>query len=67
MKKLVVFDLDGTLAEWDPDFSKRKRMKAILDPLLPEFSVHLGGALSIGIKDPHETKRVIEAIVACLE
>jgi HAD superfamily hydrolase (TIGR01484 family) len=104
--------------KWDPDFSKRKRMKAILDTLIPEFSVHLGGAtsidvtqrgidkaygirklrdilhvaidemifigdalfpggndypakeagvLSIGIKDPHETKRVIEAIVACLE
>jgi phosphomannomutase len=104
--------------KWDPDFSKRKRMKAVLDTLIPEFSVHLGGATSIDvtqhgidkaygirklrdilhvaieemifigdavfpggndypakeagtlcieIKDPHETKRVIEAIVACLE
>jgi phosphomannomutase len=104
--------------KWDPDFNKRKRMKAVLDTLIPEFSVHLGGAtsidvtqqgidkaygirklrdilhiaidamifigdalfpggndypvkeagaLSIEIKDPHETKRVIEAIVACLE
>ncbi|HEY0341622.1 MAG TPA: HAD hydrolase family protein, partial [Steroidobacteraceae bacterium] len=102
--------------KWDPDFSKRKRMRAVLDTLIPEFSVHLGGstsidvtqqgidkgygirklrdilhiaiddmifvgdavfpggndypakeagALSIEIKDPHETKRVIEAIVAC--
>jgi len=25
------------------------------------------GAFSIEVKDPHETKRVIEAIVACLE
>jgi HAD superfamily hydrolase (TIGR01484 family) len=25
------------------------------------------GALSIQVKDPHETKRVIEAIIACLE
>ena len=104
--------------KWDPDFSKRKEAKALLDKLIPEFSVRLGGAtsidvtkqgidkgygirklrdvlgLSIGemlfigdavfpggndypakqagapsieVKDPHETKRVIEAIVACLE
>jgi phosphomannomutase len=103
--------------KWDPDFSKRQRMKTVLETLIPEFSVHLGGATSIdvtqhgidkaygirklrdilhiaieemifigdalfpggndypakeagalciGIKDPHETKRVIEAIVACL-
>ena len=103
---------------WDPDFLKRKKAKAILDELIPEFSVHLGGATSIDItrhgidkgygiqklrdvlgisigemifigdavfpggndypakeagvfsievKDPHETKRVIEAITACLE
>jgi len=104
--------------KWDPDFSKRKGVKALLDKLIPEFSVRLGGAtsidvtkhgidkaygirklrdvlgiaikemifigdavfpggndypakeagaLSIEVKDPHETKRVIEAIVACLE
>jgi phosphomannomutase len=104
--------------KWDPDFTKRKGMKAILDKLIPEFSVRLGGstsvdvtkhgidkaygirklrdvlgipilemifigdavfpggndypakeagALSIEVKDPHETKRVIEAIIACLE
>ena len=103
--------------KWDPDFAKRKRMKAILDKLIPEFSVRLGGAtsvdvtkpgidkaygirklrdvlkipiaemifvgdavfpggndypakeagaLSIEVRDPHETKRVIEAIGACL-
>ncbi len=102
---------------WDPDFSKRKRIKALLDPLLPEFSVHLGGATSIDVtkpgidkaygirklketlcigipdmiyigdaifpggndypakqagalcicvRDPNETKRVIETIIACL-
>jgi len=102
---------------WDPDFAKRKKMEVILDELIPEFSVRLGGAtsvdvtkhgidkaygirklrdvlgisipemlfigdaifpggndypakeagaLSIEVKDPHETKRVIEAIVACL-
>ena len=104
--------------KWDPDFAKRKKMQAVLEALIPEFSVHLGGAtsiditqhgidkaygirklrdilriaigemifigdalfpggndypakeagaLSIEVKDPHETKRVIEAIVACLE
>ncbi len=103
--------------KWDPDFSKRKHIKALLDPLLPDFSVHLGGttsiditrpgidkaygirklrdilhvgipdmiylgdalfpggndypakqagALCIRVRDPSETKRVIEAIIACL-
>lgn len=103
---------------WDPDFAKRKQMKTLLDGLIPEFSVRLGGAtsvdvtkpgidkaygigklrdilgvgigemifigdalfpggndypakeagvVSIQVKDPHETKRVIEAIIACLD
>jgi hypothetical protein len=103
---------------WDPDFTKRQKIKAILDTFIPEFSVHLGGmtsvdvtkpgvdkaygirklrdilgitiaemifigdALFIGgndyparetgvvciqVRDPDETKRVIEAIIACLE
>ena len=103
--------------KWDPDFSKRKQMKAALDQLIPEFTVRLGGAtsidvtkhgidkaygirklrdvlcigidqmifigdaifpggndypakeagaLSIQVRNPHETKRVIEAIAACL-
>ena len=102
--------------KWDPDFTKRKKMKVILDTLIPDFSVRLGGSTSIdvtepgidkayGIKklrdilviavkemifvgdalfpggndypaeqagvdsiqvrDPHETKRVIETIIAC--
>jgi HAD superfamily hydrolase (TIGR01484 family) len=102
---------------WDPDFEKRKKIKAILAPLIPGFSIQLGGATSIdvtrlgidkaygikklretlglaiadmlfigdalfpggndyparqagvasiGVRDPHETKRVIEAITACL-
>jgi phosphomannomutase len=102
---------------WDPDFKKREKIKAILDPLIPEFSVRLGGAtsidvtehgidkaygirklrdvlgidikdmvfvgdaifpggndypakqagvVSIEVRDPDETKRVIEAIIACL-
>ena len=103
--------------KWDPDFSKRRRMKALLDKSIPQFSVRLGGTtsvdvtkqgidkaygigrlrdilgvginemifigdalfpggndypakeagvVSIQIKDPHETKRVIETIIACL-
>jgi phosphomannomutase len=120
----ITFSALGQLApldekkKWDPDFAKRKKMEAVLETLIPEFSVHLGGAtsidvtqhgidkaygirklrdilriaidemifvgdavfpggndypakeagaLSIEVKDPHETKRVIEAIVACLE
>lgn len=119
----ITFSALGQLApleekkKWDPDFTKRKKLTAILDTLIPEFSVRMGGAtsvdvtkhgidkgygirklrdilhipidemifigdavfpggndypakeagaLSIEIKDPHETKRVIEAIVACL-
>jgi HAD superfamily hydrolase (TIGR01484 family) len=104
--------------KWDPDFTKRKQIKADLEKFIPEFSVRLGGttsvdvtkpgidkaygikklrdtlsigidemifigdalfpggndypakeagALSIQVRDPEETKRVIEAIVACLD
>ena len=103
--------------KWDPDFTKRKKIKAMLDPLIGDYSVRLGGATSIDItkpgidkaygirklrdllgiaikemifigdalfpggndypaeeagvesicvRDPDETKRVIEAIIACL-
>ncbi len=101
--------------KWDPDFAKREKMKKILDPMIPGFSVRLGGAtsidvtkpgidkaygigklrdimgiaieemifvgdalfpggndypaeqagvVSIRVRDPHETKRVIETIIA---
>lgn len=104
--------------KWDPDFKKRKKIKAILDKSIPEFSVQLGGTtsvditkpgidkaygirklrdkldisidemifigdalfpggndypakeagvVSIQVRDPNESKRVIEAIVACLD
>ena len=104
--------------KWDPDVTKRKRMKTLLDKLIPEFSVRLGGTtsvdvtkpgidkaygirklrdtlglgidemifigdalfpggndypakeagvVSIQVRDLNETKRVIEAIVACLD
>ena len=101
---------------WDPDFAKRKKLKALLDELIPAYSVRLGGTTSIDVtkpgidkgygigklrdtlgvpiqemlfigdalfpggndypaeeagvesiqvRDPNETKRVIQAIVAC--
>lgn len=104
-------------AQWDPDFSKRKQIQAMLDVMLPNFSVRLGGTTSIdvtrpgidkaygirklrdilniplaamlfigdaifpggndyaakeagvdciAVRDPEETKRVVDAIIACL-
>jgi hypothetical protein len=104
--------------KWDSDFAKRKKIKAILDTLIPEFSVRIGGAtsidvtkhgidkaygikklrdllgislkemiyigdalfvggndypaeqagvISIPVQGPRETKRVVEAIIACLD
>ncbi len=38
--------------KWDHDYAKRKKIKAILDPLIPEFSVHMGGATSIDVTKP---------------
>jgi HAD superfamily hydrolase (TIGR01484 family) len=35
--------------KWDPDFAKRRKIIAVLEPLIPEFSVHLGGATSIDV------------------
>jgi phosphomannomutase len=37
---------------WDPDFAKRKKIKAILDTFIPEFSVGLGGTTSVDITKP---------------
>lgn len=57
---------------WDPDFAKRKQVKAILDPLLPDFSVTLGGATSIDITRPgvdkaygiHKLKETLDIPIA---
>ncbi len=38
--------------KWDPDFIKRKKMKTLLDHLIPEFSVRLGGTTSVDITKP---------------
>ena len=47
-----------------------KEMIFIGDAVFPggnDYPAKEAGALSIEVKDPHETKRVIEAIIACLE
>jgi hypothetical protein len=38
--------------KWDPDYAKRKKIKAILDTYIPEFSVRMGGSTSIDITKP---------------
>ena len=104
--------------KWDPDCKKREKIKEILKPLIPAFSIQLGGStsidvtrpgidkaygvkklqeilgiaiqdmifvgdaifpggndypakqagvVSIEVRDPHETKRVIETTIACLK
>jgi HAD superfamily hydrolase (TIGR01484 family) len=38
--------------KWDPDFTKRKKIKAVLENLIPEFSVRLGGTTSVDVTKP---------------
>jgi phosphomannomutase len=38
--------------KWDPGFVKRKKMKTLLDKLIPGFSVRLGGTTSIDVTKP---------------
>ncbi len=38
--------------KWDSDFAKRKKITAILETLIPEFSVRMGGATSIDVTKP---------------
>jgi len=42
----------GEKDKWDHDFTKRKKIKAALDTLIPEFSVRMGGATSIDVTKP---------------
>jgi phosphomannomutase len=39
-------------SKWDPVFTKRELILAILTPSLPGFSVHMGGSTSIDITKP---------------
>jgi len=43
---------DGWEKIYSEDFTKRKKMKALLNKLIPEFSVRLGGMTSIDITKP---------------
>ena len=38
--------------KWDKDFVKRKKMQGLLERLIPEFSVHLGGTTSVDVTKP---------------
>jgi phosphomannomutase len=38
--------------KWDPDFAKRKKIQAILETFIPEFSVRLGGTTSVDVTKP---------------
>jgi HAD superfamily hydrolase (TIGR01484 family) len=38
--------------KWDPEYAKRRKIKAILDTLIPEFSVRMGGSTSIDVTKP---------------
>lgn len=46
---------EAPLAEksaWDPDFTKRQKLVAVLEPLLPDFAIRMGGTTSIDITKP---------------
>ena len=38
--------------KWDHDYAKRKKITAIVAPLIPDFSVRMGGATSIDVTKP---------------
>jgi len=76
MKRLIVFDLDGTLAE--SKSSLDAEMSTLLHDLLGiikvavifggnDYPAEEAGVVSIRVKNPSESKRVIEAIVTCLD
>jgi phosphomannomutase len=52
---LSVLGQEAPLSEkelWDPDFAKRKKITAILEPLLPAFAIRMGGTTSIDVTKP---------------
>ena len=38
--------------DWDPDFAKRRQLKADIDTVIPDLSVHLGGTTSVDVTRP---------------
>lgn len=52
---LSVLGQDAPLREkevWDPDFERRRRIMAILEPVLPAFTGRMGGTTSIDVTKP---------------
>jgi len=39
----------GEKKKWDPNFAKRDKIKKLLDKMIPEFAVNLGGATSVDV------------------
>ncbi|MBI3476356.1 MAG: hypothetical protein HY010_11535 [Acidobacteria bacterium] len=75
MKRLIVFDLDGTLAEskssLDVEMSVLPHdllgiVKVAVFPGENDYPARETGVVSIQVRDPNETKRIIETITACL-
>ncbi|MBI5061702.1 MAG: HAD-IIB family hydrolase [Candidatus Aenigmarchaeota archaeon] len=53
--------------KWDPDQKKRLAMKQLLDPILPDFEVRIGGATSVdvtmkGIDKAYGIRKIMEAL-----
>ncbi|WP_157221129.1 HAD-IIB family hydrolase [Flavisphingomonas formosensis] len=52
---------------WDPDFAKRKKLQAILQTMLPDLSINVGGSTSVditrrGIDKAYAIRRLSEVI-----
>jgi len=50
---------------WDPDFTKRKHLQAILQSMLPDLSINIGGSTSIdvtrrGVDKAYALRRLME-------
>ena len=43
-------------AKWDPGFAKRQKIEAILEPMIPGFSIRLGGAHRSTSRGPASTR-----------
>jgi phosphomannomutase len=59
-------------AEWDPHFDKRQKIRAVMETLIPGFSIRLGGTTSIdvtklGIDKAYGIRKLKEVIGVPLE
>ncbi len=57
---------------WDPDHAKRKRVQALLQPMLPGLSINIGGSTSIditreGVDKAYGLKRLSETVGVALD